>query len=225
MNNLKYLNVLYLEDDEEVQRNISSTISHFTKEVYSASNVEEALQIYKKERIDFILSDIDMPDINGLEFIKIVRKNDSFIPIVVITAYKTESFLMEAVRLNLEEYIIKPISYNVIKSCLMACVNKLEELNRLEILFDNGAKYNLSTNIFTNYINENEILQYKEQLLLRLLIKNQNNVTYYSEIEGELWAEGSINKGSLKAFVRKLRQKIGHDSIITENEFGYRLAL
>ena len=66
-------------------------------------------------------------------------------------------------------------------------------------------------------------LQNKEKLLLGLLIKNINSITYYSEIEDEVWDSEELNRGSLKALILKLRKKLGKESIINENEAGYRL--
>jgi len=68
-------------------------------------------------------------------------------------------------------------------------------------------------------------LQNKEKLLLELLIKNINAVTYYSDIEDEVWEGESLNRGSLKALVLKLRKKLGKDSVMNENELGYRLRI
>ncbi len=68
-------------------------------------------------------------------------------------------------------------------------------------------------------------LQNKEKLLLELLIKNINEITYYGDIEDEVWEDEELNRGSLKALVVKLRKKLGKDSIINENELGYRLRI
>eukprot|EP01028_Stygiella_incarcerata_P000645 TRINITY_DN10956_c0_g3_i2.p1 TRINITY_DN10956_c0_g3~~TRINITY_DN10956_c0_g3_i2.p1 ORF type:complete len:107 (+),score=9.19 TRINITY_DN10956_c0_g3_i2:107-427(+) len=102
-NILKYLTVLYVEDDDEVRENITNTISNIVKKVYSASNAKEALEIYDEIKPDIIFTDIDMEGMNGLELIKEIREEDSQTPVVVLTAYKTESFLMEAVSLHRKE--------------------------------------------------------------------------------------------------------------------------
>ncbi|WP_320034486.1 response regulator [Halarcobacter sp.] len=224
-NILKYLTVLYVEDDDEVRQNLTDTISNMVKKVYSASNVEDALDIYDEIKPDIIFTDIDMPGRNGLELVREIREEDSTTPIVVLTAYKTEKFLMEAVSLHLESYIIKPISYQDLKEALFNCSEKLLERNRFEIVFQNGSKYNLHTNIFTNKNKEIEKLQNKEKLLLETLIEFKNELVFYDIIEENVWEGDSLNKGTLKVIVGKLRQKIGKTSIINENEQGYRLLI
>jgi DNA-binding response OmpR family regulator len=132
---------------------------------------------------------------------------------------------MEAVSLHLESYIIKPISYQNLKEALYNCSQKLLERNRFEIVFPNGSKYNLHTNIFTNENNEIEKLQNKEKLLLETLIEFKNELVFYDIIEENVWEGDSLNKGTLKVLIGKLRQKIGKNIIINENEQGYRLLI
>ncbi len=224
-NILKYLTVLYVEDDDEVRENITSSISNIVKKVYSSSNAKDALELYDSIKPDIIFTDIDMPGINGLELVKEIREEDSSTPIVVLTAYKTEIFLLEAVSLHLESYIIKPISYQDLKEALFNCSQKLLERNRFEIVFPNSSKYNLHTNIFTNENNEIEKLQHKEKLLLEILIEFKNELVLYDIIEENVWEGDILNKGTLKVLIGKLRQKIGKNSIINENEQGYRLLI
>ncbi len=223
MDSLKNLTVLYVEDDNEVRENIANSLSYFVKHVESASNGDEAYELYEKISPDIIITDIDMPGMNGLELSARVRESDSFIPIVITTAYRTEEFLLDAVSLHLERYIVKPISLAKLKDSLESCYDKLKELNRIDIHFPTSYTYNITSHIMEDENGEIVTLQNKEKLLLELLIKNINAVTYYSEIEDEVWDSQELNKGSLKALILKLRKKIGKDSIVNENELGYRL--
>ena len=223
MDDLKNLTVLYVEDDDEVRENISKSLSYFVKNVVSAADGNEGYELYEKVSPDIIITDIDMPGMNGLELAARVRESDSFIPIVVTTAYTTEEFLLDAVSLHLERYIVKPISLAKLKESLISCYDKLKELNRVNIKFSTGYTYNITSQIMEDENGELVSLQNKEKLLLELLIKNIHSVTYYSEIEDEVWDGEELNRGSLKALVLKLRKKLGKDSILNENELGYRL--
>jgi len=225
MDSLENLRVLYVEDDDEVRENIASSLAYFVKSVDSASNGDEAYEIYKKISPDIIITDIDMPGMNGLELTARVRESDSFIPIVVTTAYTTEEFLLDAVSLHLERYLVKPVTLAKLKESLESCYSKLKELNRISIKFSTGYSYNLTSHIMEDENGELVALQNKEKLLLELLIKNINAVTYYSDIEDEVWEGESLNRGSLKALVLKLRKKLGKDSVMNENELGYRLRI
>jgi len=220
---LKFLNLLYLEDNKEVRENTTDTISLFVKRVFSASSVNEALDIYDNNKIDIIISDIDMPGLNGLDFISKVRDIDKDIPIVVITAYKTEEFLYKAVTLHLEDYLIKPVSYLQLKEILINCLKKIDCSKKLNIIFENGYIYNITSEILKNNQHEVCLLPNKEKLLLNLLIENQNEITYYDEIEHYIWEGEDLKKDRLKVLIGKLRKKIGTNHIINEHQLGYRL--
>ena len=225
MESLKNLIILYVEDDNEVRENITQSLSYYVKDVLSARDGDEAFELYEKYSPDIIITDIDMPGMSGLELAARVREYDSFIPIVVITAYTTEGFLLDAVSLHLERYIVKPISLAKLKESLMSCYKRLKELNRVVLEFSTGYSYNLTSNSMKNENNELVILQHKEQLLLDLFIKNINTVTYYSEIEDTVWESQELNKGSLKALIVKLRKKLGRESIVNVSDLGYRLVV
>ena len=225
MDSLKNLTILYVEDDDEVRENIAQSLSYFVKDVLSAGNGNDAFELYEKYPPDIIITDIDMPGMNGLELAARVREHDSFIPIVVITAYATEEFLLDAVSLHLERYLVKPVTLAKLKESLESCYYKLKELNRIALKFSTGYTYNLTSNIMEDENGELITLQNKEKLLLELLLKNVDAVTYYSEIEDEIWKGEKLNRGSLKALILKLRKKLGKDSIVNENELGYRLRI
>lgn len=225
LNTLKLLNLLYIEDNEEVRKNTGDTISLLVKKVFTVSCVQEAITIYQENKIDIIITDIDMPGLDGLDFAKLVRENNIHIPIVVVTAYKNEDLLLKAIPLQLHSYLIKPISFTQLKSTLMLVLEQLKKLHKLNITFSTGYTYNLISSILVDKNNAIEKLQNKERLLLNLLIENKNKLTYYEEIELVVWDGEKLNKDSLKVLIGKLRKKIGSDMILNELELGYRFIL
>ena len=101
--------ILYAEDEEGIRENIADSLGYYVKEVYQASNGAEAFDIYEEKKPDIILSDIHMPILNGIDFVKKVRLTNRTIPIVMITAHTDKEYLLEAVELHMEKYIVKPI--------------------------------------------------------------------------------------------------------------------
>ncbi|MBN2783033.1 MAG: response regulator [Campylobacterales bacterium] len=83
------LTVLYAEDEIEVQQEIRSIFELLFKRVIVANNGLEGLELFgkNKDEIDFIVSDIRMPKMDGLEMVEHIRKDDSEIPIVMLTAF------------------------------------------------------------------------------------------------------------------------------------------
>ena len=76
MKKLQSLTILYAEDEEGVRRNIADSLGYYVKEVYQASNGQEALDLYEEKKPDIILSDIHMPILDGIEFVKEVRNTN-----------------------------------------------------------------------------------------------------------------------------------------------------
>ena len=107
---LQTLTVLYAEDEVGIRENIADSLGYYVKEVLQASNGAEAFDLYESNKPDIILTDIHMPVLNGIEFVKKVRQIDRDIPIVMITAHTDKKYLLEAVELHMEKYIIKPMT-------------------------------------------------------------------------------------------------------------------
>ncbi|NVJ53153.1 MAG: response regulator [Campylobacteraceae bacterium] len=119
-NLLKRLSVLYVEDDESVRNELVSLLSNFFQNVFSAKDGQEGLEVYKKRKndIDVIIADINMPNLTGIEMVKKIRETDKDISILFATAYSDNEFLSEAIKLKVFEYITKPIDIRKLMSVL-----------------------------------------------------------------------------------------------------------
>ncbi len=106
---LKELNILYVEDEHDVMEEIVDMLSIKVKKFFTALNGKEALDIFEKEDIDIIITDIQMPIMDGMEFITQVREKNNDIPVVITTAFNEIEYLKQAIDLNVDKYITKPI--------------------------------------------------------------------------------------------------------------------
>ena len=111
---LKNLRVLFVEDEELAREKLAKLLSKLFKEVVLASNGLDGLEKYEKsritgEKIDLIISDINMPIMNGLEMLEKIREFDSIIPLIFTTARGESENLLKAIDLNVSNYIMKPI--------------------------------------------------------------------------------------------------------------------
>lgn len=112
------LSLLYIEDDPEILENVTFLLNRFVKEVYSAKDGEEALELYEKHNPDILVADINIPKIDGFEVASKIRKKNSAIPIVIITAYDEEYHLQKAKELNVSAYIKKPFTLQEFKDAI-----------------------------------------------------------------------------------------------------------
>lgn len=120
---LKDISVLYVEDENDVREFTSKLLSSLLKKVYTAQNGLEGLEIFEgnKENIDLIISDINMPKMNGLEMCENIRKINNEIPLVITSAHNDTSFLKKAIDVGVNTYAMKPIDlYQLIESIIKA---------------------------------------------------------------------------------------------------------
>lgn len=218
---LKTLTLLYVEDEDGIRENITDSLKYYLKDVYEASNGEEGYLIYKEKSPDIILSDIHMPILNGIEFVKKIRMENRTIPVVMITAHTDKEYLLQAVELHMEKYLVKPIELDILFEVLSQCVNMLE-INKIIILkSDENYSYDFDKKELF-YKEEAVVLNKKEMLFFEVLIKNQNRVTTYEELQNEVWGNDIMTDSALRSLVRNLRKKLPTDIIMNLSGSGYR---
>jgi len=162
------LSILFVDDAEDIRQMYHFFFDGLFKSVYEAFDGDEALEIFndKSKEIDLILTDQSMPKMNGIDMIREVRKVDSKIPIILVTATKEQNDLIDAINLNVTNFIEKPIKYESIidaveNSIQKVIVNELSQKNReqeLEILqyknaysnFQEGEAFKKQLNIIKN---------------------------------------------------------------------------
>lgn len=222
---LKTLNILYIEDEETIKENVKKTLQLFCENVLDAQNIKEAKELLQNSRIDIIISDINLPDISGIDFIKQLRMIDKTIPVIILSAYTDKNYLLEATKLKLVDYLTKPIDFKSLNSALNKCVDEILDNSRYIISFKNNIQYNVLHKKLIDSSNDKEIaLTSKELTLLELLIKNSNRVLSTDELKTSIWEdEFEATDSALKNLLNKLRKKIGKESIINISSVGYRL--
>jgi two-component system response regulator VanR len=222
---LKNLNILYIEDEKKIKENIKKTLLLFCENIFDAESIKIAKNKLLNNRIDIIISDINLPDSCGLEFIKEIRIVDKTIPIIVLSAYTDKKYLLEATKLKLADYLTKPIDFKSLHTALYKCVDEILDNSRYIISFKNSIQYNvLHKKLINIEKNEELFLTAKELNLLTLFIKNHHRVVSIQELKSAIWEdELEATDSALKNLLNKLRKKIGKESIINISSVGYRL--
>lgn len=211
------LSILCVEDEKGVREPIVNTLKYYFGKVYEASNGQEGLDIYIKKSPDIILCDIQMPIMNGIEMIKKVRKEDSNIPIVLLTAHNKEEHLIELINLHVQHFILKPVNAKNLEEGL---VNALKGVHAGSVKLIKNAFLDIDK--LSLHVDGKEIsLSLRETNFLALL--SQKRVIYYDEIEQKLWSEKVMSINALKSFVRDLRKKLPFEMIENIPQVGYKL--
>jgi len=106
----KPLTVLYVEDDLIVAKNMQKILNRLFDNVIFAADGKEGLEKFQSNQIDIIISDINMPQLSGINMLKEIKKTENKVPAMLITAHQELSYYEDAMELNVDAYLNKPIN-------------------------------------------------------------------------------------------------------------------
>jgi signal transduction histidine kinase len=122
----KGLKVLYVEDNEEARASTFDTLSEFFNDITVAVDGMQGLEKFNNDSFDLIISDINMPNMNGIDMVSKIREKDKDIAILIISAYSESGYFMETIRLGVEGYLLKPIELEQFLSMLYKSIEKIK---------------------------------------------------------------------------------------------------
>lgn len=223
-NILKNLSILYIEDEENIRKNMTKVLLLLCDKVYESSNIKDAKAIIEKNRVDIIISDINLSEDNGLNFIEELRQVDKKIPVILLSAYTETDYLLKATKLRLIDYLTKPVDFETLDKALLKCVEDIYENGLYIINFENGLEYNVLKKELKDTNKKDIKLTSKELLLFDYLIKNNSRVVSHEELKVNIWEESfDATDSALKNLLNKFRKKIGKESISNISGVGYKL--
>lgn len=218
---LKKATLLIAEDDPIAMVPLSNTLKRYFQTVYTASDGNEAYRYFLDHPIDLILTDMRMPNRDGIALIQMVRTIKPHMPILIMSAFQDTETLRKAIPLHVIDYLIKPIQIDeILELALKSLASKPMEAIQLK----NNIRVDISRK--TIYQEDQLIpLTKKEFELLQLLIENPHSILSKEQIENALWNGDIISESSVKTLLKKLRDKIGEDAVITVKNLGYKIAI
>lgn len=122
--------ILIVEDEKIERDSLKRMITGFDldiTEIVTAENGEHGLKIFKEIQPDIVLADINMPKLGGLDMIEMIRKENSDVICLILTSYDYFSYAQRAIRLNVEDFILKPADQATLKHCIVKAVEKLHK--------------------------------------------------------------------------------------------------
>ena len=120
---LQKIKILFVEDEKELRDIISDTLTKLQANFLTAINGEDGLKVFQNNSdIDLIVTDINMPLMNGLDMIEKIRENNKDFPIVVMSAHTETEYIKKAKELGVSEYLLKPFDF-------LKFINLVSELN------------------------------------------------------------------------------------------------
>jgi len=171
-------------------------------------------------KIDIIISDVRVDDGNGLDFIQELRDNDNTTPVVILSSYKNEDLLLQAIPLHILSYELKPLSYDKL----------INLLKKISTVFEPKKIINISKTTTYNYKTK-EILHKNKAIALtkteinfiEFLLKDISKVVTPQMIQVNVWENKIMSDSAIKNLILRLRKKINNEFILSVQGLGYRL--
>ncbi len=223
MERFKDYYALIIDDDKYSLEGMIEYLQIGFGTVFSASSINEAREIIKKNRIDIIFSDIRMPDGNGFLLIEWLKEEGLEIPVVLVSAYDDKDELFRAIKLGVVDYIVKPLDSQKLNSTLDLCYQRLKNKENIIRLVD-GFYWDADNNILFKD-NHSIKLTSNEMKFFELLLQNPGRAIATEEIFYYIYNNDHIEYDSknIRNLIYKLRKKVGKELI--ENIYGgkYRI--
>lgn len=108
---IKKLTLLFVEDEDDLVEIISDTLIKLESTFFTAKNGQEALAILKEKKVDVVVTDINMPTMNGLDMIEKMKSLYPSIPVIVMSAHTEMEFIEKTQALGVKEYLVKPFDF------------------------------------------------------------------------------------------------------------------
>jgi len=214
------LKILYAEDNDSVRDAYVLVLKRYFREVYEARDGEEALALYETYKPHILLTDINMPLLDGLELVRIIREKDQTAKIVVLSAYSDQEKLMKAIPLGLSAYLVKPIKGEAFKKTLSDVASSIATAHKQEL--PSGFVFDIDARRLIQGERELELTS-QEFTILKLFTENQRNPVSYEIISIALWNEDEQkNYPKIQNIIKRLRKK-APELIDSVYGFGYQI--
>jgi len=218
--------VLVIDDEPPIRKLLRMGLSTQGYEILEAANGKASLELLA-EKPDLVILDLGLPDIQGLDLLRMIRGRNDSVPIVVLSSRGDEAGKVQALDLGADDYVTKPFGMDELLARMRAALRHQLQTHGERPLFRVG---DLSVDLVRRIVKvrDQEVkLSPKEYELLRVLVQHAGKVLTHKFLLGELW-DDLTDAQYLRVYVRQLRRKIEADPerpqyILTETGIGYRL--
>ncbi len=221
-------NILVVDDEPQITRVLKTTLSSQGYGVRTAAEGEEALLQMKSWPPDLIITDLRMPNVDGLELCRRVRM-ESRIPIIVLSVKGEESIKVEALDAGADDYITKPFSINELLARVRSALRRASAPEQPETPVIEAGDFRIDIPARTVAVRNHEVrLTPKEFDLLVYLAQHAGKVITHRVLLAAVWGPNSVEQPEyIRVFIGHLRKKLEPDEstpryIITEPWVGYR---
>ena len=215
--------LLLLEDDIALNETVVDYFENLDYEIVSVFSGNDALDAIYENNFDLLLLDVNVPDINGFEILKTIRKQDNTTPAIFITSLNSMADLESGYESGCDDYIRKPFALKELKL-------RVESILKREFFHISDTKVEVDSNIY--YDTSNDILNIdgeeiqlnnKDAKLLKLFLQNKEKTLTHETIYDTLWDyDEEVSESALRTYIKNLRKLLGKEKIVSIKKLGYR---
>ena len=217
--------LLIVEDDKELRELFCAVLSDNGYTAIPAANGAEALEILDKAFIDLIISDILMPEMNGLELTRELREANYTLPILMITAKDSPLDKRAGFHAGTDDYMVKPVDVNEMIWRVEALLRRSQIVSQRKAKIGN-TEFDCDTLTVCSNGSVTELPQ-KEFFLLFKLITSPNRIFTRRQIMDEIWGvENEADTHTLEVHISRIRERFKNNpdfEIITVRGLGYKV--
>lgn len=220
--------ILVVDDEPAIRRFLRTSLTAQGYQIIEAETGNDALALLRS-RVDMIVLDLGLPDIDGVAVLSKIRASDMSTPVIILSSRADERGKVTALDLGADDYVTKPFGIDELLARIRAAFrHRLQEQGEKPIFKSGDLAVDLVRRIVT--VRDEEVkLTPREYDLLRVLIAHAGKVLTHKFLLGAIWGpEADVQY--LRIYIRSLRQKIESaperpQHILTEQGVGYRLRL
>lgn len=216
---LSKIKILVVEDDALTAHAIEQSLRICCEKVYIANNGLTGYNIFETQELDVIISDINLPQMDGFEMIRAIQQISPHLPIIIMTSYDTSEHILESIRVGAYHFLRKPIRIEELQTALLMATKHIYEA---KITLLEAFSYDIANKEL--YKNKQIVILTKfETKLFHLLAVNLNKIIPYETIENYVWQEKSMSNEALRMCIKKIRSKTHRNIIQSVSGMGYKM--
>jgi|TARA_X000001036_G_C20489812_1_gene729328 DNA-binding response OmpR family regulator len=218
------MKVLIIEDSEEFSKSLLDFFNYDGHSTDFAPNLSSAYDYVAVSKFDIILLDIMLPDGDGRDFLKKIRKQNITIPVIVMTARSEVSDKIDLLDIGADDYIIKPFDLNELEARCRAVLRRQSGQNQTYLKFKNLSLYPLLAKIEIS--GKPTSLRNRELRLLEIFFNSPKIFFTNEQLIDRLFSiSETVSENAIEVYIARLRKKIKNSQAKIENirSIGYRL--
>ncbi len=221
--------ILIIEDEPHIVMGLKDSLEFEGFSVVTAAKGKDGIALARSENPDAVVLDLMLPDVNGYSVCEEIRRWNSFVPIIMLTARSQETDKIRGLDAGADDYVTKPFSVNELIARMRAIFRRAQRGSGAPEAYDIGdAKVNFGAHTVAVRGEEHQLSFYEVELL-RLLVERAGQPVSRDEILSKIWGLESLpTNRTVDNFIVKLRKKIEKSPdkpahILTVYGFGYKL--